>query len=264
VITPLIALCIGLRRGARKSDSTRRIVLDFLTALAPMLATIGLMAWANARVETIARRSTVPMALLDDGAASPDVARFVSQRMAPSPERSTLLAYIDNESRATKSGGRYDGAPPDDAVVRAALDASDVRSALRDAVVRPMTGSKTLGFQHSILAAALLFVGGYFLGGRTPRAAVAASRVVPGAPESLGIVGAVLGGVLLGALFAFAGIDQLLWSIGAPNAARFFGLESIATPPPPPSRAWAWAAIVVIGVVHLVGVWMDMRREQRG
>lgn len=261
VIAPLIALCIGLRRGARRADSTRRIVLDLLTALAPLLATIALIVWANARIETIARRSTVPMALLDDGAASPDVGRFVRQRLVDSPERATLLTYIDNEANATRAGGRFEGAPPDDTVVRAALDHADVRGALRDAIARPIAGSRTLGFQHSVLAAGLMFLAGYFLGGRTPRAADAASRVVPGAPESLGIVGALLGGVLLGALFAFAGVDRLLWSIGGPNVARYFGLESIATPPPMPSRAWAWAALLAVSVVHLFGVHLDNRRR---
>lgn len=263
IVAPLIALCVGLRRGARPGDGTGRIVLDLFSALMPLLATIALMVWANARVETIARRALAPMALIDDGVASPDVARFVSVKFAPGPEKDALLAYIDQEARATRAGGRYGGAPPDDAVVRAAFDRADLRAAMRDAVLKPIAGGRSLGFQHSVLAAGLFFVAGYFLGRRTPHAARAAARVIPGGPESLWLIGPLLGGAFVGALLAFAGLDTLIGSIAAPNAARYFGLESIASAPPKPSRAWAYAIALGYLFVHLVGVRLDAVRAAR-
>ncbi|MBI2396093.1 MAG: hypothetical protein HYV09_41400 [Deltaproteobacteria bacterium] len=262
VVAPLVALVVGLRRGARKQDGTRRIVWDLCAALAPLLATLGLIAWSNARLETVARRSLAPVALFDDGAASPDAGRFLDARLAPGPERDALQRWIGDESRAIVAGGRFEGPAPDDATMRAAFERPDVRKALRDAIAKADAGgARLLGFQHTLLAAVLAFVIGHVVGQRTPRASVAASRVVPGGTESLGLIGALLGGAFLGALFAFAGVDRALSPASMPHFARFFGLETIAGgAPPPPSRAWAWAIAVAYPLVHLVGVLLDRAR----
>ncbi len=265
VVAPLVAFVVGLRRGARRSDSTRRSALDIASALAPLVATIALVAWSNAQLEVVARRAYVPTAMLDDGVASPDVARFVEQRLAKGPEREQLLAWIGNEARAVREGGRYDGPAPDDATIRAAFERADVRTAIRDALAQrsPLTSSgRVLGFQHTLLLAGILFVAGYFLAARTPRAAAAASRVVPGGPESLPIIGPLLAGAFLGALFAFAFGERLFSSIATPNNARFFGFESIASAQANvPDRTWAIAIIVAYALVHLVGVRLDAVRE---
>ncbi len=265
VIAPLVAFVVGLRRGARRSDSTRRVALDIVSAVAPLVAIVGLIAWSNARLEVIARRAYVPIALLDDGVASPDVARFVEQRLAPSAERDRLLQWANDEARATREGSRFEGRAPDDGAIRAAFERANVRAAIRDALGQrsPLTTSqRALGFQHTILLTGLLLIGGYFLGGRTPRAAAAASRVVPGGPESLPILGPVLGGAFLGALLALTVGEQLFASIAAPNNARFFGFESIARAPAiAPDRTWAIAILVAYALVHVVGVRLDRARE---
>jgi len=265
VVAPIVAFVIGLRRGARRSDGKRRVVLDLISALAPLVATFALIVWANARVEVVARRAYAPMAILDDGVASPDVARFVEQRLVPSGERDQILAWIGNESRATREGSRFEGPAPDDATIRRAFETSSIRTAVRDTLAQQSaltSGPHALGFQHTFLIAGLLFIGGYFLGARTPRAAVAASRVVPGGPESLPIIGPLLGGAFLAALFSFAFGQRLLSSIETPYNARFFGFESIATAQnTAPDRTWAIAVIVVYAIVHLVGVRVDSVRE---
>jgi len=265
VVAPIVAFVIGLRRGSRRNDSKRRVAVDIASALAPLIATFTLIVWANQRVEVVARRAYAPIALLDDGVASPDVARFVEQRLTPGPERDQLLTLIANESRAGREGRRYEGAAPDDATLRRAFERSSIRTAVSDALAQRSALTSTqhkLGFQHTFLIAGLLFVGGYLLGARTPRAATAASRVVPGGPESLPILGPILGGAFLGALFSFAFGDRLLSSIATPNNARFFGLESIAgVEKLSPDRTWAIAIVVVYVVVHLIGVRVDRVRE---
>lgn len=264
VVAPLVALVVGLRRGARKQDGTGRIVWDVCAALSPLVATLCLIAWANARLEVVARRSLSPVALFDDGAASPDVARFVEARLSPGSERDTLQRWIADEARAVTAGGRFEGPAPDDATMVAAFERADVRKALRDAISKADAGgARLLGFQHTVLAAVLAFVLGHVIGQRTPRAAIAASRVVPGGTESLGLIGALLGGAFLGALFAFAGVDRALSPAALPHFARFFGLESIAgEAPPPPSRAWAWTIAVAYPLLHLVGVRLDRARQR--
>lgn len=265
VVAPLIALLVGLRRGARPNDRGPRVVLDVLTLLAPLVATLLLLAWSHARLDALGRRSLAPIAMFDDGVASPDVQPFVEQKLVPSPERAAVLAWIDRESKAIREGRRDETPPPDDATLFGALDRADVRTALRDAVGKSSgPGGRVLGFQHTLLASALAFVIGYVVGQRTPRAARAAARVVPGGPESLGPIGPLLGGAFLGALFAFGGLDRVFAAMASPNHARFFGIEAIAgDAPAPPPRTWAVAVLLAYAVVHLLAMRADRAREER-
>jgi hypothetical protein len=261
IAAPLVAFVVGLRRGARRNDSTRRIAIDVVSALAPLVAVVGLVAWSNARISVVARRAYAPIALFDDGVASPDVRRFVEQRLAPGAERDRLLEWIANESTTTREGKRFDGPAPDDATIRAAFERASVRDVVREALVQRTTGQRVLGFQHTIILAGLLFVGGYFLGARVPRAAKAASRAVPGGPESIPILTPLLGGLFLGALFSFAFGERLFSAIASPNNARFFGLESIAAAGNTAvDRTWAVAVIAVYLPLHLMAMYLDRER----
>jgi hypothetical protein len=203
----------------------------------------------------------MPSGLLADASASPDVQRFFD-RLNPSPERDALIAWARAESDATKAGGRSDVAPPTDATIVAALQ----KPAWKESLIGAMKPGRDQGLLSVSLVALLagaaaLF--GFFIGRRAPRAAIAASRVIPGGPQSLGIVGPVLGGIFVAALFAFAGADRALSSIAVTPASRWFGLETIASAPVMPSRGWAWVFGVGYVVVHLVGVVIDSARERR-
>lgn len=266
IVAPLVAFVVGLRRGARRSDPTRRIVVDLAAAVAPLLVALGLLIVTAARIEALGRQAAAPVALLDDAAASPDVERWVEARLAPSAEREALLAYARAELAATKAGGRNEGPAPSDATTRAALVRPDWRAAaaiaLRSGGLRGEDG--ILGYRHTVLAAGLLFLLGFWIGGRTPRAAVAAGRVVPGGPASLGVLGPVLGGLFVGALLALAGLDRALSSIALPNVERYYGVESIVrVAPPPHDRAWAYTTLVAYALVHVAGVLIDRSRARR-
>lgn len=265
VVAPLIALVVGLRRGSRPTDPRRRVAWDVLSMVMPLLATLALLGWSNARFQAVERRSMAPVALFDDGAGSPDVAAFVDQKLLPSAERDVLRAWISREAKAVREGRRDEQAPPDDSIVLAALDHGDYRAAVGDAFGKANgPGGKLIGLQHTLLAAAIAFVIGYVVGQRTPRAATVAARVIPGGAESLGPVGPLLGGLFLGAAFAFAGLDRMISSIAAPNHARFFGIESIATDAlVVPSRTWAVVVVVGYAAVHLLGMRLDHARAAR-
>lgn len=247
MVAPLTALLVGLRRSFKAAS--------LFTLVVPLLATVLLLSWAHAELQTLARRSLAPVALLDDGVASPDVARFVEQKVVPGPERTALLAWIDRESQAIREGRREEGPPPDDAVTIAALARPDVGSALRDALAQKGgPAGRVLGFSTTLLAAALAFVVGWLVG--KPAAARAASRVVPGGPSGLGPLGPLLGGAFLGALFSFAELGRAFST--AANHARFFGLEAIANDTvAPAAHGWAIAIVLAYVVVHVFAVRAD-------
>jgi hypothetical protein len=262
VIAPLVAFVVGLRRGSDRSRSTRRsMVVDVLTALAPIVLLIVAATVSTARVDAVGRAAVMPTGLLADASASPDVLRFL-ERLEPSREREALVGWARAESDATRAGGRSDLAPPSDATIVAAVQ----KPAWPDAFARAMRPSRDHGPLTPAVVAVLsgitaLF--GFFVGGRAPRAAVAASRVIPGGPASLGIVGPVLGAIFIAALFAFAGADRVLSSIAAAPSSRWFGLETIASPAAMPSRGWAWVFGVGYVIVHLVGITLDTARARR-
>lgn len=264
VITPLVAFVVGLRRGrsaASKENDRRSVILDVLTALAPIVLLIVAATVATARIDAVSRAAVMPSALLADASASPDVQRFFD-RLNPSPERDALVAWARAESDATKAGGKSDVAPPSDTTIVAALQKPDWGASLLGAM-RPTREQGPLSTSLVALLAGAAAIFGFFVGRRAPRAAIAASRVIPGGPQSLGIVGPVLGAIFVAALFAFAGADRALSSIAVTPAARWFGLETIASAPTMPSRGWAWVFGVGYLVVHLVGVVIDSARERR-
>jgi hypothetical protein len=257
VVSPLVALVVGLRRGARPNDRPARAALDALAVLLPLIASLALLAWSSARFEALARRSAAPIAMLDDAAASPDVATFVERRLVASPERDALAAWAARESAAIRAGGRDEAPPPDDALILRAFDRTDVAGALRDALGNDAPSGQVFGFRHSLIASAIALVLGWGIGRRTPRAARAASRVVPGGAASLAPVGPLLGGMFLGALFALAGLHRA--ALGATDHARFFGLEAIATYGVVASElSWAWAIVGAYALVHLLGLRLDV------
>lgn len=263
VVAPLVAFVIGARRAARRHDPRRRVVTDLLSAFAVIVALMVYATVSAAWTDALARHAAAPTALMDDGVASPDVARYLEHQLPASDERNALLAYVRSESSATASGGRAQIPPPGDATLVAAIQRSSWGAAFASA----MRGSKDrpgLFQPHLIvLAAAAAFLFGWTVGTRAPRAGMAASRVIPGAPESLGIVGPVLGAAFVASLFAFAGADRVLESLSSPAGARTFGLEALATAQPAASRAWAWVMAIGYVFVHLVGVSLDRARAAR-
>ncbi|MGZ3477821.1 MAG: hypothetical protein ACXWUG_31760, partial [Polyangiales bacterium] len=211
VIAPLVAFVVGLRRGAGRG---RNVVVDVLTALAPIVLLLVAATISTARVDALGRAAVMPTALLSDASASPDVLRFFD-RLNPSAERDALIAWSKAEADATKAGGRSESALPAgdfDATIVAAVQKPAWGAAFAGAV-RPSRDHAPLTPSLVVLMCGAAALFGFFVGGRAPRAAVAASRVIPGGPASLGIVGPVLGAIFVAALFAFAGADRALASL---------------------------------------------------
>jgi hypothetical protein len=215
----------------------------------------------QARVAAIGRVAAMPLAVLSDAAASPEVLRFASSKLSAGPERDAVVAWAQGESEAAKRGGRSDATPPSDATLVGALR----RTSLGDAFAQHVTPSRDASPMNPLFVVVLALataVFGWLVGARAPAAAKAAARVIPGGPRSLGAVGPVLGAIFVAALFAFSGADRVLSSIAAPPDAKWFGLELIAQPTPLPSRGWAWVFGVGYVAVHAVGVLLDRARDR--
>jgi hypothetical protein len=260
VIAPLVAFVVGLRRGAGRG---KNVLTDVFTALAPIVLLLDAATISTARVDALGRAAVMPTALLSDASASPDVLRFFD-RLNPSSERDALVAWSKAEADATKAGGRSDVSPPTDATLIAAVQKPAWGAAFAGAV-RPSRDRAPLTPSLVVLMCGGAALFGFFVGGRAPRAATAASRVIPGGPASLGIVGPVLGAIFIAALFAFAGADRALASLGAAatHPTKWFGLETIASQIAMPSRGWAWVFGIGYVIVHLVGVTLDTARDRR-
>ncbi len=269
VIAPLVAFAIGARRSARRGDPNRIAVLDLVAAVLPLLLLVLVQAWAGTQMAALGRVAAAPNGLLTDAVAAPDVLPWIESRVQPTPERDALIAWVRAEQSAVRAGGRHEGAPPDDATMRRALAAGDWKAALSQAT-RTTGGeydTQMFGFKHVVLLSALLFLLGWVVGGRWPRAAVATSRAIPGAPASLGLFGPVLGALFIASLASFAGVGRQLSleQLATSNDAMYFGLESL-TPQRtevPKIPAWAWAALVTSVLVHAAGVQIDRVRDRK-
>ncbi len=257
LVLPLVAFAVGMRRGARALDR-RRALADALG----LLFVLGALGWFSvdvaARLQALGRASSVPLTLIDGASFAPDAERWALDHLVASPEQATVLAELRRGVR-----------PTDDALARA-IARPDLRRAFGAVLsadpALPAGGG--LRVPHSLVAAAALFAFGHALGARSrlskgPPRWFLVARVTPGGPTGLGPIGGVLAALAVGGALSLLGTHAHLADVAAPEATRYYGLETIARAAPPPDLRWAWIAIVAWALLHALAVRIDKKRLAR-
>jgi hypothetical protein len=286
----LVAFAAGLRRGGTtraQAGPGARIpvprIADLAVILVPLVAALAIDLGTADRVAAIGRYASAPVGLFDDAPDDPDVGRWVTARLEPSPARDLLLAWVTEEGKATQAGGRSVAPPLDWATCYEAIEQP---GALGTRMTRSLSGSVASlaaqigatggkasaldaikGVSTAALGALALFVIGFLLARLFPLLQ-ALSWLIPGGAKSLsipaGLVTALAAAGLCGNYF-----PAVLSRVAVPNFFKVYGLESIAPAHggvPTTAPVWVFAALGVALALHVWGVARDVKlaRARRG
>lgn len=275
--TLLLALAAGLRGGAelrRRRDAgagarfrrwlPRPRTVDVISALAVFYAALVLSALVSGWIAQIGVHAGTPLALLDDGAAAPEVEDWLTAR-PPSAGRERWLEYAWQEARATREGDKYLGTPPDVAAYVDMVEAIAWGERLRGAASAGLGdlfllagGPGGVPLLWIAVVAVVLVVGGALIGLLLPKVAGYIAWAVPGGPASLSVAGGLVGGLTLAAALTLMGLDRILRNIGTPDYSNIVGFPVEPQPLPPP--VWAWGVLALCLLVHVVAAWRDRDR----
>jgi tetratricopeptide (TPR) repeat protein len=281
--TALIALAVGLRRGGTTSTQDGPLaripvprLADLAMILAPLAVALLLDLGTGDRLATIDRYASAPVGLLVDAADAPDVERWVSARVEPGPARTLLVAWVAQESEATRAGGRSVAPPLDGDACHEALEhpgtfGTQLRRTLAGTVTalatritamggKPAELSSFRGVSVAALAALALFVVGFLLARLFPLAQ-ALSWLIPGGARALSIPAGLVTALAAAGLCGNA-YPAVLSSLVVPQAYRLHGLESIASADGgvgSTAPAWVFGALGVALALHAWGVIRDVK-----
>lgn len=273
---PLVALLIGLRRGADSRDPARRVGLghravDLAAVLLPLCAAMVFQVRIDAELASVGRLAASPVGLYLD-AVEPGTPEWLRDRLAPSSARDRYLAYTTAELDALRAGGRAEVEPPDvDETFTAAFSTPDplgarIQRAFEaqfDVLVADLEPGwlPALSWRQSLIACAALFALGLLAGRVAPRLRLA-SDLVPGGAASLGPFAGLVTGGLLYAAYELT-YSAPLAQIAIPSFAKYYGLDGAPPLGPelelPGAPTAAVAAVVIAILLQLAASLRDRR-----
>ncbi len=267
---PLVALLIGLRRGAESRTVPMQFPYLQLVDLAAMLLPLIPAVYAQVRVTdaivVIGRSASAPSGLFADAVDSETVA-FVDKKLPESEAKTRVLTYLRAELEALRAGGRSDAEPYDHATLVEAFRAPDpMGTRLRrvDEGYEELQSNQRVpapSIPRALGLALLLFAIGFAVARRKPGAQLLA-RIVPGGAGPLWAFAGLVTGAFLCGLYHFAW-DPWLGEIAVPRFDELFGLGGIPEAPAP-ARATPWWPFAVIGgavAAQAAAALLELRRR---
>ena len=265
-------IALGRRRAAGavagwRAWLPRPRAADLISLLAVLCAALVVSTLVAGWLTLLGTYAGTPIALLGDAAAAPAVERWLLARPA-SPARDRWLEYARQEARATRAGGKYVVAPPDDAVFKEMAETILLRERLRlgvttapdEVFIAAGAGPRT-GILRILAVAVLLFGLGALAGAWLPRVARFAAWAVPGGPAPFSVLGGLVCGLTVAAALTLLGLDRLLRTIAGPSHS-WIGLPM--APEPLSTPVWAWVVLALCLALHVAAAWQDARRTPPG
>lgn len=270
VAIPLVALLIGLRRGAQARTTPAQFPYLQLVDLAAMLLPLIPAVYAQLRVmDTITvmgRSAAAPVALFSD-AVDAETVTFVEKKLPESEAKAEVLTYLRAELDAMRAGGRSDLEPidPDTTLVAAfrAKEPLGARLAHVDDGLDGLEGEQqvpTPSIPRALGLGLVMFAIGFAIAKRKPGAQLLA-RIVPGGAGPLWAFGGLVAGAFVCGLYYFAW-DPWLGEVATPGFDKMFGLDALPDAPPAsrPTPWWPFAAIGGAVAAQAAAAFLELRR----
>jgi hypothetical protein len=257
VVPPFVALSAGARSGARR----RLQATDVVAVLIPLVAATVVLTATAGWSKSLGTYASLPAPILGDGVASPDVERWLGAQPA-SATRERLLEHVRREAKATREGGRADQPPLDQTAFLAVVESTPLTERLRMAVLQsPMASvemSSDPALWQLIVTTAVVFLVAWLVARWKP-ATGRSTWMIPASPDSLHVVGGLVFGLFLAALFTLLGADHILRAIAMPSLSIF---EVPIVSPSEGRPAWAWVVLALAIALQGWAAWRARGRER--
>lgn len=270
VAIPIVALLIGLRRGAAARTTPVQFpyvqLVDLIALLLPLIPAIYGRMQVNDAMSTVSRSAAAPVPLFSD-AVDAETVSFVERELVESGARTELLTYLKAELDALRAGGRSDAAPFDlDRTLPDALAAHPplgTRLRQLDDGFEGLSGEQqvpTPSIPGALGLGLVLFLLGFAVAKRKPGVRVLA-QVIPGGAGPLWAFGGLVTAAMTCAIYAWAW-DPWFGTLAPPAFDKMFGLGELPdlAAPASPTPWWPFAALVGAIAAQAAAAWYERRR----